>query len=178
MKSLLGPRLNPRVADQAWDLISKALEEQLKAFKAQNEKKQTEPDASTDGNLNEGKKRKNYDKENPFNGSKKTKKDNEETQNSNTLHGQHPNNTSISEEGIKQSAKVKWCTIGKTILRAEDDKELSLKKFQKKIIAEYLNRVGNAVADESVEILWCKCQKKLAKNPKFKIQKDRIKLVS
>ena len=94
------------------------------------------------------------------------------------MHGQHPNNNSISEEDIKQSVKVKWCTIGKTILRAEDDKELSLKKFQKKIIAEYLNRVGNAVADESVEILWCKCQKKLAKNPKFKIQKDRIKLVS
>ena len=63
-----------------------------------------------------------------------------------------------------QIARVKWCTIGKTILRSQEDKELSLKKFQKKIVPEYINRMGNGISDTSVEILWSKCLKKLSKN--------------
>lgn len=93
--------------------------------------------------------------------------------------GTSTNQLNSTIEGSSQPGKVKWCTIGKTILRAQEDKELSLKKFQKKIIAEYLNRMGDAVgADETVEVLWAKCQKKLGKNPKFKIHKERIKLVA
>jgi len=76
------------------------------------------------------------------------------------------------------SGKVKWNSIAKTILRGQDDKEMQLKKFQKKIIGEYLSRAGNANTDASVEVLWAKCLKKLSKNPKFKIHKERIKLVS
>lgn len=83
-----------------------------------------------------------------------------------------------SDDRAQTGGKVKWGTIGKTILRAQDDKELPLKKFQKKIIAEYLSRTGDQNTETSVEALWSKCLKKLSKNPKFKIHKERIKLVS
>lgn len=177
LKSSLGNRLNPRIAEKSWDLISKALEEQQKLNNdAQSKKKPVDSDPSTD--TTETKKRKmseNDEKENPTNGSKKSRNESESVQKLNSGCDQQSNNVSLSNDDTK-SAKVKWCTIGKAILRAEDDKELPLKKFQKKIIAEYLNRAGNAVADDSVEVLWSKCQKKLAKNPKFKIHKERIKL--
>lgn len=178
MKSSLGNRLNPRIAEKSWDLISKALEEQQKLNSdAQSKKKPVDSDPPTD--TTETKKRKiseTDEKENPTNGSKKSRNESESVKKLNSGDDQQPNNVSLSNDDNK-AAKVKWCTIGKAILRAEDDKELPLKKFQKKIIAEYLNRAGNSVADDSVEVLWSKCQKKLVKNPKFKIHKERIKLV-
>lgn len=85
----------------------------------------------------------------------------------------------MTADNVSQSfSKVKWCTIAKTILRAQDDKELPLKKFQKKIIPEYLNRIGDNVENTTVEVLWAKCQKKLSKNPKFRIHKEKITLIS
>lgn len=176
MKNILGNRVNPRIAEQSWDLISKALEEQKTRQALENKPKPAEEKAVAEVSSN---KRKNdIENEIPVNGNKKSKKDFEEKSQVNGSSDQ-ANDTINSEGGEQSSLKVKWCTIGKTILRSQDDKELSLKKFQKKIIAEYLNRVGNAVnADESVEVLWSKCQKKLSKNPKFKIHKEKIKLVS
>lgn len=143
-------------------------------MKAQNDNNQKVAEKTSTNEVNGSNKRKNdIENENPSNGSKKQKKETD------AAVIDQANDTINSVEGAQQSGKVKWCTIGKTILRAEDDKELSLKKFQKKIIAEYLSRVGNAAnVDESIEVLWSKCQKKLAKNPKFKIHKERIKLVS
>lgn len=143
-------------------------------MKAQNDNNQKVTEKASVNEVNGSNKRKNdIENENPSTGSKKQKKEIDAG-----VIGE-VNDTVNSVEDAHQSGKVKWCTIGKTILRAEDDKELSLKKFQKKIIAEYLSRVGNAVnSEESVEVLWSKCQKKLSKNPKFKIHKERIKLVS
>ncbi len=176
LKNILGNRVNPRIAEQSWDLISKALEEQKAKQALENKPKPAEEKVAVEVTSN---KRKNdIENEIPVNGNKKSKKDVEEKSQVNGSSAQ-ANDTINSEGGEQSSLKVKWCTIGKTILRSQDDKELSLKKFQKKIIAEYLNRVGNAVnTDESVEVLWSKCQKKLSKNPKFKIHKEKIKLVS
>ena len=172
LKNILGNRVNPRIAEQSWDLISKALEEQKAKQALENKPKiPTEEKAEGTGN----KRKSDIENEVPVNGNKKSKKDVEGNPELNGSSDQA--NDTINS--VQSSLKVKWCTIGKTILRAQEDKELSLKKFKKKIIAEYLNRVGNFIsADESVEVLWSKCQKKLSKNPKFKIHKEKIKLVS
>lgn len=169
MQSVFGNRVSHKIAEQSWDLISKELEN-LKAKNVQNGKKANSSEANATSNTNESQKRKNNDEnENTTNGIKKQKKEVDDSS----------KKINDSTKSAEQSVKVKWCTIGKTILRAEADKEISLKKFQKKIIAEYLNRAGSSItADETVEVLWSKCKKKLEKNPKFKIHKERIKLVS
>jgi cell growth-regulating nucleolar protein len=164
-----------------WDVISKALEE-LRLSKVvppntNNKAKALEETGKTSTEENGIKRKNDIENESPANGNKKRKKEAVESQEDEIC--KQANDTINSVGEAEQSAKVKWCTIGKTILRAQDDKELSLKKFQKKIIGEYLHRMGDALsADESVEVLWSKCQKKLSKNPKFKIHKDKIKLVS
>ncbi len=165
--------------EQLWDIISKALEElRLSKVVPPNTNKAKALEETGKTSEENGIKRKNdIENEIPANGNKKRRKEAVQAQESEIC--KQANDTINSVGEAEQSAKVKWCTIGKIILRAQDDKELSLKKFQKKIIGEYLLRMGDALsADESVEVLWSKCQKKLSKNSKFKIHKDKIKLVS
>lgn len=167
LKNIFGPRSNPKVADLAWDLMSKALDElREKALKEQQlakELKEKELNAKAESESQEPQNGCKHKKEaeNEVKGGKKRKREEEN-----------------DKEQNGQIARVKWCTIGKTILRSQEDKELSLKKFQKKIVPEYINRMGNGISDTSVEILWSKCLKKLSKNPKFKIHKEHIKLLS
>lgn len=130
-----------------------------------------------EGTSNSNKKRKNG-VENDAPVSKREKKDVKDD-NGHTSNDEETGEPAGEDSSDAQaSGKVKWNTIAKTILRGQDDKEMQLKKFQKKIIGEYLSRAGNAITDASVEVLWAKCLKKLSKNPKFKIHKERIKLVS
>lgn len=166
--------------EQLWDLISKALEE-LRVSKAptvsNGNTKVAEKAEKTQGEENGVKRKNDTENDNPVNGNKKRKKEAVGSPDDKVC--SQVNDTINSVGGVDPSGKVKWCTIGKIILRSQDDKELSLKKFQKKIIGEYLNRMGDSLGDdETVEVLWSKCQKKLSKNPKFKIHKEKIKLVS
>ena len=120
-------------------------------------------------------KRKNDD-EDPVNGVKRKKISDENGKIPDVQANENGAEGSVCEN--PNTARVKWTTLGKTILRSQESKELTLKKFQKKIIAEYLARMGNPPADMTVETLWAKCLNKLGKNPKFKIQKERIRIVS
>ena len=177
LKNILGQRVNPSLCEQAWGLISKALEEQ-KASKEQN------------GNTNKNGDKETANEEPPVVEEKKKKRRNE-ADNDAPVGKKKKGGDDLADAGgdnddeeMDQSAsavtgKVKWGSIAKTILRGQDDKELPLKKFQKKIIPEYLSRTDGdtMIGDQSVEVLWSKCLKKLSKNPKFKIHKERIKLV-
>ena len=146
--------------------MSKALEEQrAKALKEQQLAKE----------LLEKQNAKESNGKQEENGTKRKKESEEENGNGGKKRKREEGN---GKEENDQNVKVKWCTIGKTILRSQEDKELSLKKFQKKIIPEYLSRAGNDVSENSVEILWSKCLKKLSKNPKFKIHKEHIQLLA
>lgn len=183
VKSILGQRVNPRIVEHTWNLISNALEEKKKAQSQStgqsNQKNQDEVTEESSGT----KRKKDEENVEPANGSKTKRKKGEVTESASA--GKSADVSDVCDQTIednnaegRQSAKVKWCTIGKTILRSQDDQELALKKFQKKIIAEYLNRTSSQNNDTSVEVLWAKCLKKLSKNSKFKIHKERIKLVS
>jgi len=173
LKNIFGNRGNHEVAEKAWNVISKALDD-LRA-KANNP---PEPLAKVADVVKikpeNGTKRKPSDEEEPeyAENTPKKKKSSDFEESSLT-------NNAEKEQGLESNkTRVKWCSLGKIILRAQDDKEMPLKKFQKKIIAEYLSRLGNPSNDVTVEVLWASCLKKLSKNPKFKIHKERIKIVT
>ena len=171
LKNIFGNRGNPRVAEQAWDLISKALEELRVKNSAQEQNNKNNKQEVKEEDKDQGVKRKNEENDEiATNGNSKKRKDDLNESGTESMTSENPQSNG-------NSGKVKWTTLAKTILRAQEDKELSLKKFQKKIIAEYLNRLGDP-GDGSVEVLWAKCLKKLSKNPKFKIHKERIKILS
>ncbi|EFX79140.1 hypothetical protein DAPPUDRAFT_304944 [Daphnia pulex] len=177
LKNKLDLEVNPKIADQLWDLISKALEEQ-RASKAKILANKKPP--NTANKVKATKRKIGIENEKPADNGTGMKRMREEVE---TKSGDGEScdpvdGTTIVCEGAQQPTKIKWNSIGKTILLAQDAKEMSLKKFQKKVVAEYLKRVGNAGSDESVEDLWCKCQSKLSKNSKFQIDADKIKLVS
>ena len=172
--------MNPKIADQLWDLILKALKEQ------QAKKNNILANKKTTNQVKATKRKNDSENKKPavngtVNGTsvKRIKKEVETKSLDNDLSYCNPvNDTTAVCKEAPQSIKVKWNTIGKTILRAQDGNEMSLKKFQKKIITEYLKRAENTNCAESAEFLWCKCQKKLSKNSKFQIDADKIKLVS
>ena len=168
--------MNPKVEDQLWNLISKALEEQRANAKILVNKKAR-------NEIKAAKRKSDIENEKPADNHNRTSmkriKEEVETKSGDSESCDPVNGaTTIVYEGVQQPNKVKWNSIGKTILLARDAKEMSLKKFQKIIIAEYLRRVGDTGSDESVEVLWGKCHKKLSKNSKFQIDADKIKLVS
>lgn len=174
LKNNLDCEVNPKIADQLWDIISKALEEKrAKKAKILANKKLANEAKTT--------KRKNdVENEKPAVNVTSVKRMKEDVESKSLDSGAcDPVNDSAAVcEGVQHSIKVKWSTIGKMILRAQDANEMSLKKFQIKVVAEYLKKTGNANSAESVEVLWGKCQKKLSKNSKFLIDADTIKLVS
>jgi len=182
VKSILGQRVNPRIVEHTWNLISNALEEKKKAQSQStgqsNQKNQDEVTEESSGT----KRKKDEENVQPANGSKTKRRKGEVTESASA--DKSADVSDVCDQTIEDNnaegrqSKVKWCTIGKTILRSQGDQELALKKFQKKIIAEYLNRTSSQNNDTSVEVLWAKCLKKLSKNSKFKIHKERIKLVS
>lgn len=158
--------------ERAWDLISKALEEQ-KAAKTQNGNVTQKPQGDASSTQNGTKRKPEDENEDPS-----KKKKNKPSDDANSSLDKTCDQSSCVDDDSKNSSKVKWCTIAKMILRGLEDKELPLKKFQKKIIPEYLNRAGDKIGDATVEVLWANCLKKLSKNPKFKILKEKIKLIS
>lgn len=187
MRSTLGPRTSPALIDRTWNLLHKALEEE-KTARQQKEKskvsvssteKHPQNEAAINGSNGAASKRKGEEEEPTAKKSKKKRLNNGENESpvENRVGQTNDSGLFASEDDTAHNTKVKWGSIGKAILRQQEDKELSLKKFQKKIVAEYMSRIGPAEANTPPEVLWAKALKKLSKNPKFKILKERIKLV-
>ncbi|XP_074530673.1 cell growth-regulating nucleolar protein isoform X2 [Halichoeres trimaculatus] len=84
-----------------------------------------------------------------------------------------------SEEADNQEVskgKFNWKGNIKAVLNASPDQELSMKKLRKKVLAAYYSFTGeqNFRTEEEVLALF---NKKVNKNPKFRILKDRVRLV-
>ncbi|XP_069007623.1 cell growth-regulating nucleolar protein [Embiotoca jacksoni] len=87
--------------------------------------------------------------------------------------------TLISEETEDQAVskgKFNWKGNITAVLRASADQELPLKKLRKKVLAAYYSFTGerNFRSEEEVLVLF---NKKVNKNPKFRVLKERVKLV-
>ncbi|XP_008318712.1 cell growth-regulating nucleolar protein [Cynoglossus semilaevis] len=86
---------------------------------------------------------------------------------------------SMSEETEDQTAskgKFNWKGTIKAVLRDSPDQEMSLKKVRKKVLAAYYSFAGeeNFKTEEQVYALF---NKKINNNPKFRVLKDKVKLV-
>lgn len=73
----------------------------------------------------------------------------------------------------KYKTKFNWEEVMQQVIKKKE--EMSVKKLRKKVLAEYLAQGCTAKSEEK---LWAKFNKKLKKNPAFKVLKDRVKLVS
>ncbi|XP_040275041.1 cell growth-regulating nucleolar protein [Bufo bufo] len=79
------------------------------------------------------------------------------------------------EEDSGKKGKFNWKGTIKALLKQAPDNELPIKKLRKKVIAQY-----HAVSSEhhrSEEVLLATFNKKVQNNPKFRVLKERVKLV-
>ncbi|NWU83145.1 LYAR protein, partial [Onychorhynchus coronatus] len=79
-------------------------------------------------------------------------------------------NTNDNEE-----SKFNWKGTIKAVLKQAPDNEISIKKLRKKVIAQYYAVAGEQ--HRSQEEIFVIFNKKVNNNPKFKVWKDRVKLM-
>ncbi|XP_073325017.1 cell growth-regulating nucleolar protein [Pagrus major] len=81
-----------------------------------------------------------------------------------------------TEDQAVPKGKFNWKGTIKAVLRASSDQELPVKKLRKKVLAAYYSFTGdgNYKTEEDVLALF---NKKISNNPKFKVLKDRVRLV-
>ncbi|KAJ3601878.1 hypothetical protein NHX12_029640 [Muraenolepis orangiensis] len=74
------------------------------------------------------------------------------------------------------ASKFNWKGTIKTVIRQSPDHELSVKKLRKKVLAAYYSFSGerNFKTEEQLLALF---NKKIKSNPKFRVLKDKVKLV-
>ncbi|KAM9330358.1 cell growth-regulating nucleolar protein [Gastrophryne carolinensis] len=74
------------------------------------------------------------------------------------------------------SCKFNWKGTIKALLRQADDHELPIKKLRKKVIAQYY--AVSSAQHKSQEELLATFNKKIQNNPKFRVLKERVKLIN
>ncbi|KAM3622499.1 uncharacterized protein V6R79_025842 [Siganus canaliculatus] len=81
------------------------------------------------------------------------------------------------EEQAAPKGKFNWKGNIKAVLRESADQELPVKKLRKKVLAAYYSFTGdgNYKTEEDLLALF---NKKITKNPKFRVLKDRVKLLN
>ncbi|KAF1646731.1 Cell growth-regulating nucleolar protein, partial [Aptenodytes patagonicus] len=85
-------------------------------------------------------------------------------------------NTNGNEENVgTDKGKFNWKGTIKAVLKQAPDNEISIKKLRKKVIAQYYAVAGeHHKSEEDILVIF---NKKVNKNPKFKILKDKVKLL-
>ncbi|KAM6927932.1 cell growth-regulating nucleolar protein [Xenentodon cancila] len=87
-----------------------------------------------------------------------------------------PATDEVEDKAVQVSGKFNWKGNIKALLRDSPDQELSLKKLRKKVVAAYYSFTGNRNFRSEDEVL-ALFNQKVTKNPKFRVLKDRVKLV-
>ncbi|NXG79394.1 LYAR protein, partial [Baryphthengus martii] len=83
-------------------------------------------------------------------------------------------NTNDNEENVV-TGKFNWKGTIKAVLKQAPDNEISIKKLRKKVIAQYYAVAGEQhKSEEDILVIF---NKKVNNNPKFKVLKDKVKLV-
>ncbi|NXC39090.1 LYAR protein, partial [Penelope pileata] len=85
-------------------------------------------------------------------------------------------NTNGNEETVgTDKGKFNWKGTIKAVLRQAPDNEISIKKLRKKVIAQYYAVAGeHHKSEEDILVIF---NKKVNNNPKFKVLKDKVKLL-
>uniref|UniRef100_A0A3P9Q479 Ly1 antibody reactive homolog (mouse) n=1 Tax=Poecilia reticulata TaxID=8081 RepID=A0A3P9Q479_POERE len=82
----------------------------------------------------------------------------------------------VEEDSKKTKSKFNWKGNIKAVLRESPDQELSVKRLRKKVLAAYYSFAGDINFKTEDELL-ALFNKKITKNPKFRVLKDRVKLL-
>ncbi|KAL5021048.1 hypothetical protein ScPMuIL_000203 [Solemya velum] len=77
------------------------------------------------------------------------------------------------EDCPRMKEKFDWGGVISSILKSKG--EISMKKLKKKVLAEFAASGGTTHSEVK---LWAKFNKKVTKNPNFRILKDRVQLIS
>ncbi|XP_054247566.1 cell growth-regulating nucleolar protein [Indicator indicator] len=85
-------------------------------------------------------------------------------------------NTNGNEETVgTEKGKFNWKGTIKAVLKQAPDNEISIKKLRKKVIAQYYAVAGeHHKSEEDILVIF---NKKVNNNPKFKVLKDKVKLL-
>ncbi|XP_063193430.1 cell growth-regulating nucleolar protein isoform X1 [Chroicocephalus ridibundus] len=85
-------------------------------------------------------------------------------------------NTNGNEENVgMDKGKFNWKGTIKAVLKQAPDNEISIKKLRKKVIAQYYAVAGeHHKSEEDILVIF---NKKVNNNPKFKVLKDKVKLL-
>ncbi|KFV70139.1 Cell growth-regulating nucleolar protein [Dryobates pubescens] len=85
-------------------------------------------------------------------------------------------NTNGNEENVgTEKGKFNWKGTIKAVLKQAPDNEISIKKLRKKVIAQYYAVAGEQhKSEEDILVIF---NKKVNNNPKFKVLKDKVKLL-
>ncbi|NXA17488.1 LYAR protein, partial [Ibidorhyncha struthersii] len=85
-------------------------------------------------------------------------------------------NTNGNEENMgTDKGKFNWKGTIKAVLKQAPDNEISIKKLRKKVIAQYYAVAGeHHKSEEDILVIF---NKKVNNNPKFKVLKDKVKLL-
>ncbi|XP_017285441.1 cell growth-regulating nucleolar protein [Kryptolebias marmoratus] len=84
--------------------------------------------------------------------------------------------TEETEDQAASQGKFNWKGTIKAVLREAPDQELSVKKLRKKVLAAYYSFTGDSNIKTEAEV-FALFNKKVDKNPKFRVLKDRVKLI-
>ncbi|XP_051933117.1 cell growth-regulating nucleolar protein isoform X2 [Hippocampus zosterae] len=81
-----------------------------------------------------------------------------------------------SEDLAVAKGNFKWKETIKAVLRTSPDHELPMKKLRKKVLAAYFSATGDANFKTKEEV-FALFNQKINHNPKFRVLKDRVRLV-
>ncbi|XP_057701459.1 transmembrane protein 128 isoform X1 [Corythoichthys intestinalis] len=83
----------------------------------------------------------------------------------------------LTEVLAASKGNFKWKETIKAVLRNSPDQELPVKKLRKKVLAAYFSITGDGNFKKKEEVL-ALFNKKINNNPRFKVLKDRVRLVN
>ncbi|KAF3856036.1 hypothetical protein F7725_016759 [Dissostichus mawsoni] len=93
-----------------------------------------------------------------------------------TTDQEEDDSTEETEDQQVPKGKFNWKGNIKAVLKDSDDQELSLKKLRKKVLSAYYTFTGDGNFRKEEEVLAI-FNKKVTKNPKFRVLKERVRLI-
>ncbi|KAM4613514.1 cell growth-regulating nucleolar protein [Polymixia lowei] len=107
---------------------------------------------------------------------KKRKKSKQCSEDDRTTDAEEAHMTEETEEQAASKGKFNWKGTIKAVLRQSPEEELSVKKLRKKVLAAYYSFSGESNFKSEEELL-AFLNKKINGNPKFRVLKDKVRLV-
>ncbi|XP_078069340.1 cell growth-regulating nucleolar protein [Mustelus asterias] len=150
---------------------------QLQEKKKKKDKKKKDGAHAVGENNNQAKDCEQQDNENSH-GSKKRKHRQSSEDGPISKHNkvEIPETEEVEENNEASQGKFNWKKTIKIVLQQSPEQEIAIKKLKKKVLSQYYAENGDSNYKSEVELLAI-FYKKISSNPKFKVLKDKVKLV-